>query len=55
MSDNGAEGSSYEVYPSFGPSLMKTIEKHYNNDIDNIGEADSFVWYGNFWAQASTA
>ena len=55
MSDNGAEGSSYEVYPSFGPSLMQTIDKYYNNDLDNIGEADSFVWYGNFWAQASTA
>ena len=55
MSDNGAEGSSYEVYPSFGPSLFATIDKYYNNDLDNIGEADSFVWYGNFWAQASTA
>ena len=55
MSDNAAEGSSYEVYPSFGPSLMQTIDKYYNNDLENIGEADSFVWYGNFWAQASTA
>ena len=55
MSDNGAEGASYEAYPVLGPSLGRTIKKYYNNSLDNIGEPDSFVWYGGFWAQAATA
>ena len=41
MSDNGAEGASYEAYPVFGPALVQTINNHYNNELDNIGEPDS--------------
>ena len=26
-----------------------------DNSLDNIGNANSFVWYGTRWAQASTA
>ena len=55
MSDNGAEGAAYEAYPLVSGPLMDHIRKYYNNDLDNIGAADSFVWYGPRWAQAATA
>lgn len=55
MSDNGAEGASYEAIPVMGPNIMAHIEKYYNNSLDNIGEKDSFVWYGARWAAAATA
>lgn len=31
-----------------GPAytMRNVIEKHYNNDFDNIGRPTSFVWYG---------
>ena len=37
-----------------GP-LLEHIRKYYNNEMDNIGARDSFVWYGPRWAQAATA
>jgi arylsulfatase A-like enzyme len=55
MSDNGAEGASYEAQPVLGDQVMEHIAKYYNNDLENIGRKDSFVWYGSHWAQASTA
>lgn len=55
MSDNGAEGASYEATPLVGDSIMAHMEKYYNNSLDNIGRGDSFVWYGCRWAQAATA
>ncbi|KAK6380408.1 hypothetical protein LTS17_005598 [Exophiala oligosperma] len=55
MSDNGAEGASYEASPVLGDSLIPHIQKYYDNSLDNIGRANSFVWYGSRWAQASTA
>lgn len=55
MSDNGAEGASYEATPLVGDNIMAHIEKYYNNSLENIGRADSFVWYGCRWAQAATA
>ncbi len=55
MSDNGAEGASYEAQPLKGPSILAHIAKYYNNSLDNIGRGDSFVWYGSRWAQAATA
>lgn len=55
MSDNGAEGAAYEAMPVLGASLMRVVEKYYNNDLENIGKPDSFVWYGPRWAQAATA
>lgn len=54
MSDNGAEGASHEARPVLGPDIMKVIRKYYNNSLDNVGEYDSFVWYGPRWAQAAT-
>lgn len=55
MSDNGAEGASYEAMPLVGDNIMAHIEKYYDNSLDNIGRGNSFVWYGNRWAQAATA
>ncbi|KAH8819175.1 alkaline-phosphatase-like protein [Xylogone sp. PMI_703] len=55
MSDNGAEGAIIEAIPMTGDVIKKSIHKHYNNDLENLGNGDSFVWYGPRWAQASTA
>lgn len=55
MSDNGAEGASYEAMPIVGSSVLAHIEKYYDNSLENIGRGDSFVWYGCRWAQAATA
>ncbi|KUJ08088.1 alkaline phosphatase-like protein [Mollisia scopiformis] len=55
MSDNGAEGAIIEAIPMTGDVIKQSISKHYNNDLDNLGNADSFIWYGPRWTQASTA
>jgi arylsulfatase len=55
MSDNGAEGAAYEAYPMVKGPLMEHLGKYYDNSIENIGEYNSFVWYGPRWAQAATA
>lgn len=55
MSDNGAEGSSFEARPLVGPKITEHINKYYDNSLENIGRANSWVWYGTRWAQAATA
>ncbi|KFY86233.1 hypothetical protein V500_07767 [Pseudogymnoascus sp. VKM F-4518 (FW-2643)] len=55
MSDNGAEGASYEAQPIIGGDVVAHINRYYNNSLENIGRSDSFVWYGSRWAQAATA
>ncbi|KUI57664.1 Arylsulfatase [Cytospora mali] len=56
ISDNGAEGKLLEALPVMaGVPLAKVIQEHYNNALENIGNADSFVWYGPRWACAATA
>ncbi|PTQ74065.1 arylsulfatase [Pseudomonas sp. GV071] len=55
MSDNGAEGLLLEAFPLFGESLLTYLDTHYDNSLDNIGRANSYVWYGPRWAQAATA
>lgn len=55
MSDNGAEGASYEAHPIMGENVVAHIQKYYDNRLENIGRKDSFVWYGSRWAQAATA
>lgn len=55
MSDNGAEGAAYEAYPMVQGSMLQHLQKYYNNSIENLGNADSFIWYGPRWAQAATA
>ncbi|TPX11835.1 uncharacterized protein E0L32_007572 [Thyridium curvatum] len=56
MSDNGAEGQLLEAAPILpGLSMAQMIDKYYNNSIENMGNYDSFVWYGPQWASAATA
>ena len=44
MSDNGAEGALLEAMPIMGENLLGHIETYYDNSIDNIGRANSYVW-----------
>lgn len=55
LSDNGAEGAAYEAYPIVQGTMMQHLKKYYNNKIENLGNHDSFIWYGPRWAQAATA
>ncbi|KAF2662534.1 alkaline phosphatase-like protein [Lophiostoma macrostomum CBS 122681] len=55
MSDNGAEGAAYEAYPIVQGQMMQHLQKYYDNNLDNLGNGNSFVWYGPRWAQAATA
>ncbi|KAF4452186.1 Arylsulfatase [Fusarium austroafricanum] len=55
MSDNGAEGASYEAYPLVGTTIMDHVHEYYDNSLENIGRGNSFVWYGARSAQAATA
>ena len=55
QSDNGAEGAQLEALPVFGPDISTVIAKYYDNALDNIGNGNSYVWYGEHWAQAATA
>ena len=55
QSDNGAEGADIEAQPTMGPDVVRTIRRYYDNSFENIGHANSYVWYGSRWAQASTA
>ena len=56
MSDNGAEGHILEAMPILaGNSVADIIWRYYDNSVDNIGNANSNVWYGPRWACAATA
>lgn len=51
MSDNGAEGGAHEANPAFHGKPMAFLQKYYNNTFENLGNYDSFIWYGPRWAQ----
>ena len=52
MSDNGAAAEDFYNLPGgFGPFLRE----HYNNSLENMGKASSFVSYGPQWAVAGAA
>lgn len=55
LSDNGAEGAAYETYPIVQGSMLQHLQKYYDNRLENLGNANSFIWYGPRWAQAATA
>jgi arylsulfatase A-like enzyme len=56
MSDNGAEGQLLEAIPIMaGYTLEDMLKKFYDNSLGNIGNHNSFVWYGPQWAGAATA
>jgi arylsulfatase len=50
MSDNGAEGSDVDTTMRM---VAPYIEKCCNNDFDNLGKADSYIYVGPNWARAS--
>ncbi|KAL9106851.1 MAG: hypothetical protein Q9227_008184 [Pyrenula ochraceoflavens] len=52
---NGAEGGAHEAQPAFLGGPMAHLQKYYNNSLENLGNRDSFIWYGPRWAQAATA
>lgn len=52
MSDNGAEGSVLEAIPVLS---TKPPVKYFDNSLENLGNYNSFIWYGPRWAQAATA
>lgn len=55
LSDNGAEGGAHEANPAFHGGPMRHLRKYYDNSLENLGNYNSFIWYGPRWAQASTA
>jgi arylsulfatase len=55
LSDNGAEGAVMEALPIAGPIISKFIADNFNNELENLGRRDSYIWYGPRWAQAATA
>jgi arylsulfatase len=56
ISDNGAEGQLLEAIPVLaGATMADVIKRYYNNSLENMGNHDSFVWYGPQWASAATA
>ena len=55
MSDNGAEGLLLEAIPVISENIFDHIARYYDNRVDNIGNANSYVWYGPRWASAATA
>ena len=55
LSDNGAEGGAHEAQPAFLGGPMAHLQKYYDNSLENLGNYNSFIWYGPRWAQAATA
>ena len=55
MSDNGAEGMIMEALPLTNKRIQSFVEKYYDNSFENIGNYNSFTFYGDQWAQAATA
>ncbi|EMG46149.1 atsA Arylsulfatase [Candida maltosa Xu316] len=55
MSDNGAEGMFMEALPLSNQRIHKFIDNYYDNSYENIGNHNSFTYFGDQWAQASTA
>lgn len=52
MSDNGAEGHHLD---RGWPALATWAQACCDNSYDNIGNADSYIWYGPNWGRAGTA
>ncbi|WP_242129499.1 arylsulfatase [Sphingobium sp. Sx8-8] len=54
-SDNGAAGSAYDRVGTFDDGFSKMVADNYDNSLDNIGHANSLIWYGPGWGQAGTS
>lgn len=55
LSDNGAEGGEFEKNGVLGKRFSDWIAGTYDNSTANIGNGNSYVWYGPAWAQAASA
>ncbi|KAI3405612.1 hypothetical protein KGF56_001630 [Candida oxycetoniae] len=55
MSDNGAEGMIMEALPLSNQRITSFVDEFYDNSLENIGNFNSFTFYGDQWAQAATA
>ncbi|KIW98647.1 uncharacterized protein Z519_00308 [Cladophialophora bantiana CBS 173.52] len=56
MSDNDAEVKLLEVLPAMaGVPPVQVIREFYNNELEHLGNVDSFVWHGPRLACAATA
>ncbi|EKG13805.1 Sulfatase [Macrophomina phaseolina MS6] len=55
MSDNGAEGLLLEALPVINENIFDHIKNYYDNSLENLGNYNSFCWYGPQWASAATA
>ena len=53
--DAYADHRRAEARPTLGPSIMDSLRKYYDNSYNNLGNYNSFIWYGPRWAQAATA
>jgi len=51
MSDNGAAGNDFYNNDEYGPYL----QKHFNEDYEDMGKPNSFISYGPQWAEAGTS
>ena len=49
MADNGPEGNAIDRIGNNG----EWVAERFNNDLDNMGRIDSYLWTGPGWAQAS--
>lgn len=51
-----AEGQHLQAVPILvGYTLDDMLKKFYDNSLDNIGNHNSFAWYGPQWAGAATS
>lgn len=55
MLDNGAEGMLMEALPLLVLRIRDVVALYYDNLLANIGNANSWVYYSDQWAQAATA
>ncbi len=49
MSDNGAEGHDLALQPEFGDWIKQCCD----NSYENMGKANSYLYYGPNWGRAS--
>lgn len=54
MSDNGPEGNELEKSDNAG-DVGKRMLKAADNSYESLGSANSYFWYGPYWAQASSS
>lgn len=54
MSDNGAANRDF-INEDRYENMSKALKEYYNDDYENMGNADSYISYGPQWAEAGSA